>query len=168
MRRRTLLQVGLAGTALLALAGVGLQLATPAWQSPQLSTQGRHIFEAWARAVLQGVLPDKAEARAQALNGHLLRVEATIAGLPLPVQEELGLLLNILASAPGRVGLVGLTSAWQDADLPALQTALQGLRTSSLDLRQQTYLALRDISYAAYFSDASTWNTLGYAGPNPI
>jgi hypothetical protein len=165
MRRRTLLQVGIAGSVLLVAAGVGISLMPAAWQAPRLSADGRSIFDAVARAVLEGALPDEEPARGTALQAHLGRVEETINGLPKPVQDELALLLGLLASAPGRLGLAGLGSPWQQAPTADVHTMLQKLRMSSLALRQQTYQALRDITYAAYFADRSTWATLGYAGP---
>ncbi len=165
MRRRALLRVGVAGTVVLAIAGVGLSLAPPAWQPPRLSMDSRAIFTAVARAVLDGMLPIEPDRRAAALDAHLARVEETINGFPKPVQDEVNLLLGLLASVPGRLGLAGLTSSWQQAETAAVHATLQNLRTSSLALRQQTYQALRDITYAAYFADPSTWATLGYAGP---
>lgn len=165
MRRRALLQVGFGGALLLTAAGVGLSLAPSAWQAPKLSAEGRSIFEAVARAVLDGSLPEAPAARADALAAHLLRVETTINGFPKSVQDEVSLLLGMLGSAPGRLGLAGLKSPWAQAETADVQTVLQKLRLSSLALRQQTYQALRDITYAAYFSDRSTWAALGYAGP---
>lgn len=165
MRRRTLLQAGAASAALLAAAGLGLTFMSPAWQASKLGADGRAIFEAIARAVLDGSLPTDPSDRHTAVQSHLARVEDTIQGFPQPVQEELNLLLNILASTAGRLGLAGLASPWQQADVSVVQEMLQKLRTSSLDLRQQTYQALRDITYAAYFADRSTWHALGYAGP---
>lgn len=158
----------MAGGALLAAAGIGLSLAPHAWQAPRLSEGGRDIFQAVARAVLDGALPEQATARSAALDAHLLRVEETIAGFPKPVQDELALLLRILGSAPGRLGLAGLVPPWHTADTTDVQSALQKLRVSSLDLRRQTYQALRDITYASYFADRSTWAHLGYGGPVPI
>ena len=80
MRRRALFQVGLAGTFLLAAAGVGVSLMPAAWQAPRLSLEGRSIFEAIARAVLDGALPDETPARNIALQAHVARVEQTING----------------------------------------------------------------------------------------
>jgi len=165
MQRRTLLQVGAASAALLAVAGVGLSLFAPAWQSPKLNESGRAVFRAVALAVLEGSLPADAPGQAAALDGHLLRVEDTIAGFPKTVQDELSLLLNMLTHAPGRWGLVSLKGDWADASTAEVQTALQALRVSRLDLRQQTYQALRDITCASYFADSSTWQALGYRGP---
>lgn len=157
--------MGMAGAAVLAAAGVGLSLAPAAWQPPKLSEAGRSVFEAVARAVLEGSLPLEAAPRQMALEGHLQRVEQTLAGFPKPVQDEVDLLLRLLASPPGRLGLAGLASPWSTAPVPDVQAALQQLRVSSLDLRRQTYQALRDITYAAYFADRSTWTALGYSGP---
>ncbi len=165
MRRRALLQLGLASSLVLAVAGLGSTLIAPAWQGGRLSGPARALMAAVARAVLQGVLPADAPAQAAALQAHLGRVEDTISGFPLPVQQELALLLRLLATAPGRLGLAGLTADWEEASESDIQAMLQRLRQSSLDLRQQTYQALRDITYAAYFADRSSWASLGYAGP---
>ncbi len=63
------------------------------------------------------------------------------------------------------MALTGLAQPWQKASSTDVQAALQMLRLSSLDLRVQTYQALRDITYASFFADRSTWAALGYAGP---
>ena len=165
MRRRSLFRLGLASTVLLAAAGLGVSLVVPAWQAGKLSSQGRDLFSALARAILQGALPTDDDAQAPAIQAHVGRVEDTIAGFPKLVQDELGLLLTVLTSAPGRLGLAGLGSSWANAPTADVQAMLQQLRVSSLDLRQQAYQALRDITYAAYYANRSTWGSLGYAGP---
>ena len=38
----------------------------------------------------------------------------------------------------------------------------------ALALRQQAYHALRELTNAAYYADASAWRTLGYPGPSNI
>jgi hypothetical protein len=45
---------------------------------------------------------------------------------------------------------------------------LQGLRTSSLSLRQQVYHALRDLTNAAWFADAAAWSAIGYPGQRAV
>jgi hypothetical protein len=49
-----------------------------------------------------------------------------------------------------------------------VQSALQAMRSSRLELRQQAYHALRDLTNAAYFADAATWAALGYPGPRSL
>jgi hypothetical protein len=84
---------------------------------------------------------------------------------PPHVQSELAQLLGLLATGAGRRTLAGLQPDWSVATVVEVQQALQSMRVSRLALRQQGYQALHDIVGAAYFSDPSTWATLGYPGP---
>lgn len=169
MQRRRLLQIGLGATALLALAGGGVALVQPGLlKDRMLSPRAREVMAAVARAVLDGSLPTGHAARAQALQAHLLRVQQTIDGLPGHAQRELSLLLALLGSAPGRMALAGLSADWPDASVPQLQSALQAMRTSSLTMRQQAFLALRELTNASYYADPGTWGLLGYPGPTEV
>jgi hypothetical protein len=40
-----------------------------------------------------------------------------------------------------------------------------GMRRSTLAIRQQVYLALRELMMASYFAGPATWRQLGYPGP---
>ena len=168
MQRRTLLKLGIGSAALLAVAGGGVAWLRPGLVDARLGTAGRTVFHAVGRAVLDGSLPTAPAERDAALQGLLARLDDTVAGFPAAVQSELSQLLGLLAIAPGRIGLAGLTTPWPDASVAAIQQALQGMRTSTLALRQQAYHALRDLCNAAYFSDPSTWARLGYPGPTDL
>jgi hypothetical protein len=168
MQRRRLLKLGIGAAAVLAVAGGGLALLRPGLQNGRLAPAGREVFEAVARAVLDGMLPADASARGAALQGHLQRLDDTVAGFPAATQAELSQLLGLLGSAAGRIALAGLRPAWTDARVDELQQSLQSMRTASLALRQQAYHALRDLTNAAYFADASAWAALGYAGPKDL
>ena len=168
MKRRTLLVVGVGAGTLLALAGGTLALLRPGLQGGRLSPAGREVFAAVAQAVLDTLLPADAAARAQAIHAHLGRLDDTIAGLPPALQAEVGELATLLASAPGRLALTGLTTDWPQASPADVQAMLQRLRTSSLAVRQQLYHALRNLTNGAWFADASTWAAIGYPGPRPI
>lgn len=141
---------------------------------PALSDDGRlraatrAVMHGVALAVLDGALPADPAARQAALDAHLLRLEATIAAFPASTQEELSQLLALLAAPPGRLALAGLASDWHEAEVVQIQQALQGMRVSSLALKQQAYHALRDLTNAAYFSDPSAWAHLGYPGPSDL
>jgi hypothetical protein len=169
MQRRTLLNLGIASAAALALAGGGAALLyEPAWHNQRLSEDGRGIVVAIARAVLDGCLSVEPAARQRALAGHLERMDTVLRNLPEPTQREIGDLLALLAMPPGRFALAGLGTGWAQASVAQLQGALQLMRTSRVALRQQAYHALRDLTHAAYFADSSTWAALGYPGPNPL
>jgi hypothetical protein len=173
MQRRTLLGIGIAGSAVLALAGGGAWLlrSTPAWRDGRLLPDGQRVLRAIARGVLDGSLPDGSQApgaQAAALDAHLVRMQVSLAALSPSSQREVDELLTLLATAPGRVALAGLSPAWDDASVSDIQRALQSMRLSSIALRRQAYQALRDLTHVAYFADASTWAQLGYPGPLKI
>lgn len=165
MQRRTWLKLGLVSATGLALVGGGLALRAPAWTPAGLTASGRAVFAGVAGAVLEGSLPEDGKARAVALAGWFQRLNESIAALPPHTQAELAQLLGVLASAPGRWALAGLATDWADAPVADVRAALLDMRHSRLALRQQAYLALRELTCAAYFADPGTWMALGYSGP---
>jgi hypothetical protein len=166
MQRRTLLKLGIASGALLALAGAGTALFyEPGWRNGRLTAAGRGVLASVARAVLDGSLPDDPAAMQIALAAHLDRMDATLRAMPLATQGDMSDLLAILAMAPGRVALTGLITDWPHAKVTQVQAALQAMRVSRISLRQQAYHALRDLTHAAYFANSASWLQLGYPGP---
>ena len=168
MRRRTLLSVGLATGALLAVAGGSLALITPARRDGRFSDTSRAIFAALAPAVLGSMLPADPAARRRVVDAHVDRVEASIAGLSPALQGEVDELLTVVGSAPGRLLLAGLRPAWTDASADEIRAALAGMRDAPLGLRQQAYHALRDLTNASYFAEPATWVAIGYPGQRPV
>lgn len=169
MQRRTLLGLGLAGGALLALAGGSAALMHhAAWRDGRLLPAGRTVFTAVARAVLDGSLPADPRQAAAAIDGLLARMQATITAMPAHTQSEIARLLALLAMPPGRIALAGLSSDWAEASVAELQGALQSMRQSSFMLRRQAYHALRDLTHAAFFADTATWPLLRYPGPRAL
>lgn len=168
MQRRSLLKLGLVSAAVLAVAGGAALLVQPGLEGAKLTATGREVFAAVGSAVLDKTLPEDPAARQLALNGLLERIDALVASLPPHAQAELSQLLSVLGSSAGRQLLAGLGSSWATADIADVQQALQGMRLSSLTLRQQAYAALHDITAGAYFSDPSSWVVLGYPGPLKI
>jgi hypothetical protein len=166
MRRRTLLKLGIGSAVALAVVGGGIALVEPGLSPDgRLRAGARSVMRAVARAVLDGLLPSDAAARDAALQAHLQRLDDTLAAFPLAARGELSQLFALLATPPGRLGMMGLRPAWDEATVPEVQLALQGLRTSALSLRQQAYHALRDLTNAAWFADPSAWAAMGYDGP---
>lgn len=168
MQRRSLLRLGVGGAAVLALLGGGLALIKPGLRQGRLTVAGRSVFAAVAQAVLDGQLPKDPRARAAALSAQMDRLDDTIAGFPAAMQAEIGDLVTLLATAPGRIALTGLASDWSVASTAEVQAMLQSLRESRLPIRQQTYHALRDLSNGPFFADPSSWPGIGYPGPPPL
>jgi hypothetical protein len=165
MQRRTVLKLGLGATIALTAAGATVALVRPGLVSGRLTPASRQVMRAVARAVLDGSLPPGEAAQSVELAAHLVRVDAAIANFPSATRAELSQLLSLLNTLPGRVALAGLHTDWPRATVPQLQACLQDMRCASITLRQQAYHALRKLTAAAYFSDASTWQAIGYPGP---
>ncbi len=166
MQRRSLLKLGVVtGTALALIGGSVSLLREPGWRDGRLTDSGRAILGAVARAVLDGSLPEAMGPQQAALASHLDRMDLTLRALPPMMQREIADMLALLAIPPGRLALAGLSVDWPRADVKDLQSALQGMRTSRINLRQQVYHALRDLTHGAYFADSATWSQLGYPGP---
>lgn len=168
MQRRSLLKLGVGATVALVVVGGGIALLRPGLAHGRLTAAGREVFEAIARAVLDGSLPDEPARRVEALQAHLQRLDGVLSAFPAATQAELSQLLAILAAAPGRAALAGLHVAWPRANTAQLQSALQGMRLSSLAPRQQAYHALRDLTNAAYYADPQAWPLMGYPGPRTL
>ena len=168
MQRRSLLKLGLASAVMLAVAGGVAVLLQPGLQNGKLMPAGRELFSSIGRAILQGTLPADPQGATAAVSGLLDRIDALILALPPHVQAELSQLVGLLCTTVGRRGLAGLDTDWPGASTEQVQAALEIMRYSGLALRQQTYQALHEIVGGGYFSDASTWATVGYPGPVTI
>ncbi len=168
MQRRTLLKLGVATGAALALVGGAAAYIKPGFERGQLTTVGRDVFRAIGLGVLDKTLPDAKASKSAALDTLLADIGVLIAALPAHAQAEVSQLLSILSASAGRYGLAGLGTPWAEATATQVQTALQGMRLSSLAVRQQAYAALHDITAGAYFSRPDSWTMLGYPGPLTI
>ena len=154
---------------LLALAGGGLALLRPGLRDGRLTMSGRELFAAVARAVLDGALPvSTPSAQALAVESFLQRLDGTLGGLSPHARAELSQLVALLSTAAGRRALCGLDEDWAVAEVGAVQSALETMRVSVYDMRQQAYHALRDLTNAAYFADPGTWALLGYPGQRTL
>jgi hypothetical protein len=170
MRRRTLLNLGFVSAAALGAAGGAAWWWGGRDRGPAgpLSEPERAIFRAVARGVLDGTLPNPPAVQSAMLDGHLERVAAAVAMFPPQVRTELTQLLQVLANPVGRRLLAGLDAPWDTATIPQLHASFEDMRRSRLAVRQQAFLALRDLTNAAFYAEPGTWAFLDYPGPRPV
>jgi hypothetical protein len=169
LQRRTLLGLGLAGSALVALSAGGIAwMFEPAWRDDRLLPAGKHVLGAVARAVLDGHLPDAPRAQTQAIEQHLERINHLLRNLPPHTQAEVAEMLALLALPPARLALASLATPWESANVAQVQESLRSMRTSTLLVRRQIFTALRDLTRGAYFADAATWPSMRYPGPRAL
>lgn len=163
MQRRTFLKAGVIGGVALAATGGAVWLRGQDAGVHANGPAARRIFAALLPAFTAGALPAEPRPRAAALAGGLDRTLAAIGALPAGHRRELGELMLLLDSPPGR-WLAGIDD-WNDAPVATVTEALQRWRTHRLALLQTAYHALHDLALGPWYADPATWDGIGYPGP---
>ena len=152
MNRRRFLQVGLAGSAVLATAG---------WFATRPPSG---VVEALVPVVLSGSLPAP-PAREAAVRDVAEAFHRAIGGLAPEVQRELRQLLSMLAFLPTRVAFTGIVAPLEEARPEEIARFLSSWRASRFDLLRAGYQALTQLIQAAWYDNPLSWKAIGYPGP---
>jgi hypothetical protein len=165
--RRSFLKIGVVGAITLAAGGAIYRMANPpASDTPfKLDGEAHAVLAAIIPAMLAGVLPSEPAARATAVTAATARTQAAILGLPLATQKEVRDLFGLLALAPARRWLAGVSGSWEQADPQQVAAFLQSWRTHRLGLLQTGYMALHDLILGPWYAEPLTWESIGYPGP---
>jgi hypothetical protein len=160
--RRTFLKVG--GLAALALAAAGgiyrTTHPTPAKRFV-LDGEARAALQAIIPAILSGALPGNPAAVEQTIDG----VHNAILGLPIATQQEVQDLFALLALAPARRLLTGVSGGWANANPAQVAAFLQNWRVHRLGLLRSAYDALHGLVLGAWYASPASWAAIGYPGP---
>ncbi len=169
MQRRRLLKFGVVSATVLGVVGSAtLWLQGMQTQGKPLTQSAFDVLATVSAVLLAGTVPAEAQVHASTLSNYRARLTETVSGLPPASQLELGRMLSLLASAPGRRLLSSLGTHWPLASQEEIRSALETMRRSRVMLRRQIYHALRDLARAAWYADPTTWVELGYPGPRSI
>jgi len=164
--RRCFLQAGVAGSVLLAFSGWFNQ---PLAAAPRgLSDGEREMLAAIAAVLLDGALPQEAEARRQLVARTVDGIASAVAGLSLATQKEIGELFGLLVHAPGRMLLAGVGRPWREASAADVAGFLAAWRGSRFGLLRSAYAALHDLTFGAWYAQPDSWKALGYSGPPEV
>lgn len=164
LSRRTFLKAGLVGTLALAAGGGIYRLA----YGP--AVPHRFALDGAARAAIDAIIPAMLAGAlhhdSAAIAATTARVHQAILGLPLATQKEIQDLFGLLALAPARRFIAGVTGSWADASVEQVGAFLQGWRMHRFATLQVAYHALHDLVLGAWYADPSSWTAIGYPGPN--
>lgn len=162
MKRRAFLKRGLAGGALLAIAGAGLSLIPSkriATATAPLLVLDDTAFQAMA-AISARVLPEDADPSTIAMG-----VDRALVYAPLEAQHDLVQVLHLFESALVGLLLDGRPHPFTRLDAEAQDRALFAFRDSRIALRRGAYQALRKLALSVYYADARSWPKMHYGGP---
>lgn len=164
--RRSFLKAGAVGALVLA-AGGGIYRATraPAPARFVLDGEARAALEAVVPAILAGALPAGADERRRAVAASVEGVHAAILNLPLAAQNEVQDLFGLLALAPARRLLAGISGPWGAAREAEVSAFLQDWRGHRFALLRTAYGALHDLALGAWYAQPASWQAIGYPGP---
>ncbi len=166
MSRRTLFKVGLGGTALLAVGGLGLSLQASRLREPRsplrvLSPLEFSILAALADRLAPRVAPVPSAWEVQVAEKVDLHLSTLHPGDAADFCKALALLESPLAGAL----LDGRLRPFTACSAEAQDATLHGWRTSSLGVRRQAFRAMSGLCHAAYFGSPETYAAVGYPGP---
>jgi hypothetical protein len=171
LTRRTFILAGAAGGAALVAAywlrrDNGAQPLTPEVAAlAHLDPAGPAIVTAIVPVLLVGALPLDPVSRTNAVNETVTNVARAVSGLPPAAQHELSQLFALLAFAPARFALTGLTTAWSQARESDVAAFLDRWQASRFVLMRSAYDALHQLVFAAWYGNPRSWPAIGYSGP---
>ncbi len=165
--RRTFLKVGALAALTLAAGGGVYRYTHPPGplQRFVLDGEAKAALDAIVPAMLAGALPADPAARGAAITATTGRVHQAIRGLPLGAQKEVQDLFGLLALAPARRALTGVSGPWSSASPEQVGVFLQEWRFHRLGMLQTAYHALHDLIIGSWYADPSSWSAIGYPGP---
>jgi len=168
--RRQFIKTGIAGGLLLAAAAVfQKQLDRMGKQAlvagNPLDPSLRTVVQAVAPVILQGVFPVADPDRAVALERITKGVALAVGALSAASQKEVSELFALLAFAPTRVAVAGVSASWEQASVADIEKFLRNWQESGVDLLKSGYQALHDLVFGAWYADPASWAAIGYAGP---
>ncbi len=115
--------------------------------------------------VLAGALPADESARRAAVTDVVAAFDRAVAGLSIPVQQEIGQLFSFLHTPPLRLAFGGLWQPLEESTTAQISEFLLRWRDSRFDLQRASYRALTQLIQAAWYGNSASWRAIGYAGP---
>jgi hypothetical protein len=168
LSRRSLLKRGLLGGALLAAGGAGF-LALRGGRRVSPPKEGLHVFSVREYAVLLalaprlvGTLPGWPSVEEV---GVALAVDRIVERTEPSVHAELKQLLGLFENGLAGFFFGGRTVPFTALGADEQDVVLAEWRDSRVALRRTGYNALRTLVLAGYYQSATTWEAMGYPGP---
>ncbi len=169
--RRSLLKIGLLGSAVLATAGVTVALvdrfaSAPAEGYQALRPADLPVLAALVPVMLEGAveLPRLADASAATVQG----LDHQLAHLSPEMLKLTRQMLDVLALPVTRGPLTGIWGGWETASPEAVRNFLARWENSSLALLRMGHASLLQLVMMAWYARPESWARCGYPGPPTV
>lgn len=170
--RRGFLQLGMMGTATLALGSTVATLsgcassleAKPNSEFKFLNASDREIFSALSPVVLSDGFPGELNHDA-AMNRLLLALDDLMFSLQYHNKTQMRQLFDALSIAPLRVIAGAPWTDWKDMEEKQINDFLIGWRGSRFQLKRLGYVALSKLITICWYSQPESFVSTGYPGP---
>lgn len=168
--RRGFLQLGLMGTATLALGSTVATLtgcATPLEKNSSfkfLQPEDREFFAALIPQVLSQSFPGELSEKS-AMQRMLLSLDDLIYTLQYHNRHQMRLMFDALSMAPVRVLAGASWSGWKDMSPEQVNDFLYDWRDSSISLKNMGYMSLTKLIGISWYSQPESFAATGYPGP---
>jgi hypothetical protein len=166
--RRSFLQRGLVGAALLALGG-GTWLATRKTRlPPDVGGPFQHLAPEEAAvllAVADRLVPERPGFPRPRELGLAAKMDAVVGMAHPSAREELRRLVRLFESAAVGLALDGQPRLFTGSSPAQQDRRLAAWARSRVALRRTGYRALKRLVYASYYASPGTWAAVGYPGP---
>ena len=171
LSRRSLLKVGLLGTALLGTAGLtatlsGCSASTPASGYLILRSSDLPFLRALIPVMLDGAI--SAEQMPQAIDGTLKSLDTSLAHLSPAMLKLTVQLFDVLAMPVTRGPLTGVWGRWENATPEQIRHFLQRWQNSSLSLLRMGHSSLLQLVMMSWYERPEAWAACGYPGPPKV
>jgi len=169
--RRSLLRVGLFGSAALAGAGLLGSLAGCSAERPTagflyLRSSDLPMLRRLTPVLLEGALPSTSIPRA--VQGTLESLDLGLAHLSPAVSKQVQQMFNLLSLPLTRGPLTGIWGSWEQAQDAEIHAFLRRWENSSIDLLRQGHVSLQQMVLMAWYGRPESWAHCGYPGPPSI
>lgn len=164
--RRSLLKLGLGGTALLAIGGTGLSLRAPV---PVPALGPLQVFSAREHSICAAI----ADTLCPGVDGLLsaselgvpAKLDALLASTHPGIGKEIRQVLHLVENPVASLLFDQRLTPFSHLDAAGRAAALELWRSSGLLVRRQAYKGLHGLINAAYWGDTRTYGHTGYPGP---
>lgn len=171
LSRRSLLKVGLMGSAFLATAGLTASLSGCSASSPKA---GFAVIRESDLAFLQALIPVMLEGAVKpaqmpaAVSATLENLDYSLNHLSPELLKLTVQLFDVLAMPITRGPLTGVWGRWENASPAAVQAFLERWQNSSIGLLKMGHASLLQLVMMSWYSRAESWAHCGYPGPPTV